>query len=81
MKRTRTRVATCSFRARLVEALELELKIKKGETTTDMEFSLDNVNCVGCCGLAPVSTINEEVIGEIIGKKKMEKLVRSIKEE
>jgi NADH-quinone oxidoreductase subunit E len=50
---------------RLVEALERELKIKKGETTPDMEFSLDTVNCVGCCGLAPVVTIGQDVHGKL----------------
>ncbi len=50
---------------RLVEALERELKIKKGETTPDMQFSLDTVNCVGCCGLAPVITVGQDVHGKL----------------
>ncbi len=50
---------------RLVEALERELKIKKGDTTPDMEFTLDTVNCVGCCGLAPVVTVGKEVHGKL----------------
>jgi len=50
---------------RLVEALQRELKIKKGETTPDMEFSLDTVNCVGCCGLAPVITVGQDVHGKL----------------
>ncbi len=50
---------------RLVEALERELKIRKGETTPDMQFSLDTVNCVGCCGLAPVITIGQDVHGKL----------------
>lgn len=50
---------------RLVEALERELRIKKGETTPDMQFSLDTVNCVGCCGLAPVITVGQEVHGKM----------------
>ena len=50
---------------RLVEALERELKIKKGETTPDMLFSLDTVNCVGCCGLAPVITVGQDVHGKL----------------
>ncbi|MFA4918876.1 MAG: NAD(P)H-dependent oxidoreductase subunit E [Thermodesulfovibrionales bacterium] len=66
---------------KVLNALENEFKVKNGETTEDLAMTLETVGCVGCCGLAPVSTINEEVIGEIIGEKKMEKLVRSIKEE
>jgi len=50
---------------RLVEALERELKIKRGDTTPDLEFSLDTVNCIGCCGLAPVVTVGQEVHGKM----------------
>ncbi len=50
---------------RLVEALERELGIRRGDTTQDLEFSLDTVNCVGCCGLAPVVTIGREVHGKV----------------
>jgi NADH-quinone oxidoreductase subunit E len=49
---------------RLVEALERELKLKKGETTPDNLFGLDTVNCVGCCGLAPVITVGSDVHGK-----------------
>jgi NADH-quinone oxidoreductase subunit E len=50
---------------RLLEALERELKVKRGDTTPDLEFSLDTVNCVGCCGLAPVVTVGQEVHGKL----------------
>ncbi len=50
---------------RLLEALERELKIKRGDTTPDLEFSLDTVNCVGCCGLAPVVTVGQDVHGKL----------------
>ncbi len=50
---------------RLLDALERELKIKRGDTTPDLEFSLDTVNCVGCCGLAPVVTVGQEVHGKL----------------
>lgn len=50
---------------RLLEALERELKVKRGDTTPDLQFSLDTVNCVGCCGLAPVITIGQDVHGKI----------------
>jgi NADH:ubiquinone oxidoreductase subunit E len=49
----------------LVDALERELKIKKGETTPDGVFGLDTVNCVGCCGLAPVITVGQDVHGKV----------------
>lgn len=65
---------------KVLTALEDEFGIKSGETTQDLALTLETVGCVGCCGLAPVTTINEEIIGEI-GAKKLEALIRSIKEE
>jgi NADH:ubiquinone oxidoreductase subunit E len=49
----------------LVDALERDLKIKTGETTKDELFGLDTVNCVGCCGLAPVITVGQDVHGKV----------------
>ncbi|MDO9530744.1 MAG: NAD(P)H-dependent oxidoreductase subunit E [Deltaproteobacteria bacterium] len=45
--------------ARLVESLERELKVERGHTTRDLRFSLDTVNCVGACALAPVVVVDE----------------------
>ncbi len=64
----------------VLNALEDEFGIKQGETTDDLAMTLETVGCVGCCGLAPVATINEDVVGDI-GKKKLELLVKAIKEE
>lgn len=41
------------------------LKIKNGECTPDMVFSLDACRCIGACGLAPVIMINEDVYGRL----------------
>lgn len=49
----------------LIDALERELAIKKGQTTPDTLFGLDTVNCVGCCGLAPVITVGQDVHGKV----------------
>lgn len=49
----------------VLEKFERELGIKSGDTTADQNFSLDEVRCVGCCGLAPVVMIGEEVHGKI----------------
>jgi len=49
----------------VLEKFERELGIKSGETTQDLQFSLDEVRCVGCCGLAPVVMVGEEVHGKI----------------
>jgi NADH-quinone oxidoreductase subunit E len=50
---------------RLLEAIGRELGLSRGETTPDMNFSLDTVNCLGCCGLAPVVTVNTDVHGKL----------------
>jgi len=65
---------------KVLAALENEFDMKSGETTEDLSLTLETVGCVGCCGLAPVATINDEVSGEIIGSKKLERLISSIKE-
>lgn len=53
----------------ILDAFKNEFKIKEGETTEDMSMTLETVGCVGCCGLAPVMTINEEIVGEMDGEK------------
>ena len=45
----------------VLEALERELGIKVGELTSDGEYSLDRVACIGCCVLAPVVVIGEDI--------------------
>ena len=42
-----------------------ELQIKGGECTEDLKFSLDATRCIGCCGLAPVMTVNDDVYGKV----------------
>lgn len=46
-------------------ALERELGIKLGETDKNLEFSLEAVRCLGCCGLAPVVTVNQDIYGKL----------------
>ena len=41
------------------------LKIEGGQCTDDRRFSLDATRCIGCCGLAPVMTINDDVYGKV----------------
>ena len=47
----------------LLERAKERLKINSGEVTPDGKFSIDEVRCVGACGLAPVFMINNEVYG------------------
>lgn len=41
------------------------LGIKNGEITDDGRFSLVATRCIGCCGLAPVMTVNDDVYGKL----------------
>ena len=50
---------------RIMEKIERELGIKRGETTDDLKFSLDEVRCLGCCGLAPVMMVGKDVQGKL----------------
>ncbi len=66
---------------KVLNALENEFHVHNGETTGDLAMTLETVGCVGCCGLAPVATVNEDVVGEIVGGKKLELLIRSVRED
>jgi NADH-quinone oxidoreductase subunit E len=52
-----------------------ELKIKEGETTPDNIFTFNNVACLGCCSLAPVMMINDEVYAGLTPEKVKEILI------
>jgi NADH:ubiquinone oxidoreductase subunit E len=51
--------------SRILERLASELAVQVGETTRDLRFTLEAVRCLGCCGLAPVVTVNDDVHGKI----------------
>jgi len=50
---------------RILDRLERELGIVTGETTSDMQFTLEAVRCLGCCGLSPVVTVGEDLYGKM----------------
>lgn len=47
------------------DQLENALGIKAGQTTQDMEFSIEVVACVGACAMAPVVIVNEQYHGSV----------------
>jgi NADH-quinone oxidoreductase subunit E len=51
--------------ADLVEEIKNLLNIEEGQTTKDGLFHLDVVRCLGCCGLAPVMSINGQIYGKV----------------
>jgi len=48
---------------RIFDYLSDKLGIRESETTEDGIFSLERVACLGCCGMAPVVTINNDFYG------------------
>ena len=53
----------------ILENFERKLEIRDGETTSDREFSIEKVACVGCCALAPVALVGETVHGGMAPSK------------
>ena len=49
----------------IIGAIERELGIRPGETTGDGEFSLETVNCLGACALAPVMVMDGKYYGNL----------------
>ncbi len=62
----------------VLHKIEDEFSLKEGETTSDLSMTLETVGCIGCCGLAPVATINESIVGEI-NMKKHDRIVGSLR--
>lgn len=54
---------------RIIDKVEENLGIKAGETTPDMKFSLERVNCLGCCALGPVMMVDKDYHGKMTGAK------------
>jgi NADH-quinone oxidoreductase subunit E/NADP-reducing hydrogenase subunit HndA len=63
---------------RLVDTIRDLLKIEVGETTEDRLFSLEQVRCLGACGLAPAMMVNSEVHGNLTPKN-VRKLVTRLR--
>ena len=55
--------------SKVLEQLERSLEISRGETTSDFKFTLETVNCMGCCALGPVVNIDGEYFGQISADK------------
>ena len=65
---------------RLINGLIKELDLPEGQqTTSDKEFTLEKVNCVGACSIAPVVIINDKVYGKVSADNLM-KEIRDLKD-
>ncbi len=54
---------------RVADKMELDLGIKRKETTKDLRFTLETVNCVGCCALGPMVMIDDKYHGQMSSDK------------
>ncbi len=50
---------------KVLAQIEQELNIKAGQTTSDLKFTLETVNCVGSCALGPMVIVGEDYHGEM----------------
>ncbi len=64
---------------KIVDELSRELDVRAGDTTEDGQFTLETVRCIGCCSLAPVITVGEDIYGYNT-MDKMGKIVAKYKE-
>ena len=53
----------------ILSELEREIGIAEGETSDDLEYTLESVACIGCCALAPCLKVNDNVHGEMTAQK------------
>ncbi|HBE02531.1 MAG TPA: NADH-quinone oxidoreductase subunit NuoE [Spirochaetia bacterium] len=60
----------------IIDAVERTLGIRKGETTADGKFSIEEVACLGCCSLAPVLMINDRVYARLVSSE-VKKILQS----
>jgi len=50
---------------KILEKMERDLEINRGDTTKDLKFTLETVNCVGACALGPMVIIDGEYSGQM----------------
>ncbi len=65
------RGTACHIRGgtQILQEAEKVLGLKEGETSSDLEYTLETVACIGCCALAPCIRVNRDVHGEMTLEK------------
>jgi NADH:ubiquinone oxidoreductase subunit E len=62
---------------RLVNRLLIDLDLSPdNDTTSDQQFTVEKVNCIGACGIAPVTVLNQEVHGKMTIDKLMRETIK-----
>jgi NADH-quinone oxidoreductase subunit E len=64
--------------SKLVEQLERDLDIPSGGTTKDLQFTIEEVNCVGACALGPLAIIDGEYQGNMTSSA-LQKVVKKMR--
>jgi NADH-quinone oxidoreductase subunit E len=59
---------------RVLDTISETTGIKPGETDADLKFSLETVNCLGCCALGPVMVVDGEYHGNVAPAQTVELL-------
>ena len=60
----------------ILKLVKQNLGVEEGETTPDMEYTLETVACIGVCALAPNIVIGDRVFGHM-NPKKIEHLMKN----
>ena len=62
---------------RILEEIENQLGLAEGETSKDLEYTLETVACIGACGLSPCLTLNKQVEAKMT-RKKVTKMLQKV---
>src|SRR5512139_699913 len=62
----------------IMQAVESEFEVKRGETTPDKKLSLFVTRCIGACAMAPNIVVDEEVIGKATKDVVLEKIRKAL---
>lgn len=65
--------------AQIVEEMERKLRVKAGRTTPDGKFTLETVNCLGCCAIGPVVVVNGKYYSHVT-LNKVEPIIKEYEE-
>jgi bidirectional [NiFe] hydrogenase diaphorase subunit len=63
----------------IIQAVEKEFKVKRGETTLDRKLSLFVTRCIGACAMAPNIVVDDEVVGKATKEVAIEKIKLALK--
>jgi len=83
----RTQIVACRGTAchvrgapQVLAEVKRQLGIEEGETTSDLEYSLETIACIGCCALAPCLVINGKVESKMTPKRVKELFAKEEKD-